>query len=510
MVVIGHIKQGMMMRSYSSFFDVCYKLQPIVEAIKKEEGTAYFVGGSVRDLIFGREIKDVDIEVHGLSLERLEKILQPFGIVMLVGKAFGVLRLAGLDVDWSIPRQDSKGRKPTVALNPYLTIELACRRRDLTMNAMAIDIHKVFNQLPTLQANLGDFNPLEDIEIIDPYGGLADIKNGCLQLVDKDLFLEDSLRFFRVMQFIGRFEMVPSAQLNQVCATMKLWDEQSNSPLARERIFEEIKKLFLKSKKPSLGFRWLKDIGRLAEVFSEIYALIGIAQRPDYHPEGDVFEHTMQSLDAAAMQTEYQKFSGGTAEDEKFLIMLAVLCHDFGKVITTDQNLHCKGHEEEGIPLVERFLDRITQDQFLITAVKKLVRNHCTPLALTGDQVTLKAYKRLAAKLAPEVALRHIGFVALADVLGRNPASSIPLTLETIRNNQDVFKEHQRRMVKFVSMAHEAQVMNGPEEPVLLGRHLLDVVQPGVELGKLLKKAYDIQIDEGIKDWKELKKRVLK
>src|SRR5438445_13482845 len=118
-----------------------YRLvQQIVQQIHQHGGQSLLVGGAVRDLLLGIEIKDLDIEVHKLSLADLETILRAHGPLSLVGKSFGVLRLHGLDIDWSLPRADSSGRKPEVLINPHMSISQACRRRDLTINAMAIDL----------------------------------------------------------------------------------------------------------------------------------------------------------------------------------------------------------------------------------------------------------------------------------------------------------------------------------------------------------------------------------
>jgi len=463
----------------------------MLQAIKNAGGTAYLVGGSVRDLVLGKALKDLDIEVHGLGITDLEKILQSFGPVALVGKQFGVLRLHHLDIDWSLPRRDSVGRKPEVMFDPTMTIEQACRRRDVTMNAMAINLHE--HEKIEAAMRKGFFEEI----IIDPYNGLADIKNKSLRAVDAQLFTQDPLRFFRVMQFIGRFEMIPDDQLETICRTMALRDQQTHQPLARERIFEEIKKMILKSCRPSLGFRWLKKIERLHDTFPEIHALIAIQQRADYHPEGDVFEHTMQAIDAAAQSDYYHETLWGAAEDEKFLIVIGTLCHDFGKATTTDENLHCHGHEEAGVPLAQKFLKRITDDLFLSKAVSKLVRHHLAPFMLLREEAGAKAYKRLAAKLAPEVTMRQLGLVALADYRGRNGINSQPLTA------------HQEKFDQFINNAEQANVVHQAEAPVLLGRHLLDVVQPGPQMGELLDKAYNIQIDEGITDVDELRRRVL-
>lgn len=268
--------------------------------------------------------------------------------------------------------------------------------------------------------------------------------------------------------------------------------------LARERIFEEIKKLLLKARRPSLGFRWLASLGRLEEFFPELYALIGVAQRPDFHPEGDVFEHTMQALDAAAVLHDYQATENMSVEDEKLMIMLAALCHDLGKATTTDENLSCHGHDDAGEPLAYELLKRLTDNVFLLKAVCKLVRNHMRPFTLARDKSSPRAYKRLALALAPEVSMRQSALLALADTRGRNGAWHEPLT-EFIQEYDD-----------FLAASARARVTHAPEKPVLLGRHLLGLVPPGPEMGALLDAAYQIQIDEGITDVEELKRLVLK
>lgn len=502
-------------QSIITFLEICENLCPIIFEIKKAGGTAYMVGGSVRDLVLNHQIKDADIEVHGITTESLEVVLSKFGKVATIGKQFGVLRLLRsgnkLDVDWSLPRTDSKGRKPTVKIDPEMDIKTACRRRDLTMNAMAIDLNFVCQNFESIKKSANDknldknFDPVKDLKIIDSYGGLEDIKHKRLSAVDEKLFLEDPLRFFRVMQFIGRFEMQPDSKLNRLCSTMslaqhklpsrKFLESEKNMSLAKERIHEELKKLLLKSNHPSLGFRWLLKIGRLKETFPELNDLVNVPQNPKYHPEGDVFEHTMQALDAAATIEFYDE---GNRDYEQYLITLSALCHDLGKANKTDKDLHCKGHEFESVKIATRFLKRLTNNKLLIKTVKKLVKFHCMPLQLTGQKSTLKAYKKLAIKLAPETNLRQLALLWLSDNRGR------------CKDFMKTYKLFSNEFLEFIKKAEQAKVVTQPEAPVLLGRHLIDVVKPGPEIGKLLKKAYRIQIEHGITDPAELKKRVVK
>ncbi len=241
--------------------------------------------------------------MYGLTTDQLEKILRSFGPVSLVGKSFGVLRLHGLDIDWSLPRADSAGRKPTVVIDPTMSFEQAFRRRDLTINAVGIDLHTY--------------------ELIDPFNGQQDLTNKLLRPTDVQLFTEDPLRFFRVMQFIGRFEMEPTESLNVLCTKMDI------SHVSIERIETEFEKLLLKSVHPSRGIRWIATIGRLQDVLPELAATVGVAQNPQWHPEGDVFEHTMQALDAAAALPYTDKRT-------RLIILYAALCHDLGKAVTTE------------------------------------------------------------------------------------------------------------------------------------------------------------------------------
>jgi tRNA nucleotidyltransferase (CCA-adding enzyme) len=442
----------------------------IITKIVHAGGRALLVGGAVRDLLLELPLKDLDIEVHQLSEEQLSAILQQYGPVSLVGKSFGVLRLHGLDIDWSLPRADSSGRKPEVIIDPGMGIEAACRRRDLTMNAMAIDLHTLC--------------------LIDVYGGQQDLAHGLLRETDADLFVQDPLRFFRVMQFISRFSMRTAPSLDAICSAMDI------SGVSVERIEQEFHKMMLSSPRPSLGLRWLVDIGRLRYVLPELDATRGIAQNPEWHPEGDVFEHTMQAIDAAASIT-----ANYTSPDEKRIIMYAALCHDLGKVTTThvvDGVIKSEMHAQVGEPIARRMMRRISRAQELIDAVCLMVLYHMEPGQFVHGNAKAAAYKRLARKLAPHATLLQLSDLARADRRGRNAHSHLPLT----DDDPDI--------IQFRERAIHAQVFESVEQPILNGRDLLDSVPAGPELGALVRKAYEIQLEEGITDAAELKRRVLR
>src|SRR3990167_4052114 len=160
------------------------QVKNIFDEIYQQGGRVLLVGGAVRDCLLGCLSSDLDFEVYHLSFEQVQDILQKFGKVSFVGKSFGVLRLHGFDADWSIPRTDSIGRKPNVQLDPNMSFVQAFRRRDVTVNAMGIDV--------------------ASLELIDPYDGLADLQKKILRACDVDFFVQDPLRLFRVMQLTAR------------------------------------------------------------------------------------------------------------------------------------------------------------------------------------------------------------------------------------------------------------------------------------------------------------------
>ena len=434
------------------------RVKPLITHLLQEGGRVYLVGGAVRDLIMDNEIKDLDIEIHGIPLEQLEKVLQKHGSVSIIGKSFGVLRVHGLHIDWSLPRTDAAGRKPEVTIDPHMDIQKASARRDLTMNAMAIDMHHRL--------------------LLDPFNGQQDIKDKILRTPDPLFFAQDPLRFYRVMQFISRFAMYPDTELTNQCKTIDI------STVSHERIEAECEKMLLKSVQPSLGLRWLQTIGRLEELFPELYATASVPQDPRWHPEGTVFEHTMQTVDAAArvLYDDHEK---------RIQLLLAALCHDLGKVVATQQTkdrITSYGHELYGVSLAKNMLMRITHNKERIRVVTTLVRHHMAPLQFIANNAQQAAYKRLAYALSPYTNIHMLADLACADKCGRNAASIQPLDGPCTQ------------VQLFLDKAAEAQVQYDKEEPIVTGNDLLPYISSGPQMGTLLKKAYALQINKNIKD----------
>ena len=260
-------------------------LSGVFNALRAAGGRAWLVGGVVRDAWLGadRAAKDYDVEVFGLEQARLEDALRTLGRVDTVGEAFTVYKLSGLEgvggaVDVSLPRRDSKAgpghRGIAVVGDPSLGLEDAARRRDFTMNAMMYD-------------------PLAD-ELADPHGGRADLDRRLLRAVDPATFGEDPLRALRAVQFAARFLLAVEPQTARLCAAMPI------AELPAERIFGEIEKLLLQAARPSRGFALLREWGMRETVCPELQHLEGTPQDPQWHPEGDVWTHTLQAIDEAA------------------------------------------------------------------------------------------------------------------------------------------------------------------------------------------------------------------
>ena len=424
------------------------------------------VGGAVRDAFLDIPLHDLDIEIYEIPLHELEKILKKYGPVRKVGKIFGVLKIDGFPIDWSLPRVDGPGRKPVVAYNPHLSYQEAFARRDLTINALGIECRS--------------------LELIDPFNGLSDIEHKILRAPNSGFFIQDPLRYFRVMQFMGRFAFVPNQELIAIGKKIDLEN------ISFERIEEEFYKLFVLSKKPSLGIDWLYVTGRLQAILPEVYALIGVEQQYEWHPEGDVFEHTKQALDAASMLQVYD-----SAED-RLVMSLAALCHDLGKSVTTctvDGKINSLGHDVAGVPLAQSALYRMTSRVRVIHRVLKLVRWHMMPFSLVSNTAGVSAYKRLAIRLAPETSCKELALLAHCDKSARNPEKNGPLLVGYAQESI---------LLEFQKKAMEADVFEKPEVPVLMGKDISMYIVPGPQMGKILKEAYALQIEKGITDKEKL------
>jgi tRNA nucleotidyltransferase (CCA-adding enzyme) len=437
------------------------KVIALSRAVNDLGGRALLVGGCVRDALMGKEPKDWDLEVYDIDPERLRAVLDQFGPVNVVGESFTVYKL-GHDLDVSLPRRERKsgrGHKGFVIEgDPWMSVWEAALRRDFTINAILQD-------------------PLTG-EVIDPFHGRGDIERGILRAVSEETFAEDSLRVLRAAQFAARFQFEIEPFTIAICRAIDLSD------LPAERIWGELEKLLLHAARPSVGLEWLRRLGAVENLFPEIESLVDVPQDSEWHPEGDVFVHTQLVLDRARELIEDLEYP------KQITVMLAALAHDFGKPATTefvDGRLRSRGHEEAGVAPAESFLDRInihTIDGYNVRAqVIALVREHLKPgeFYKKRDEVGEGAFRRLARRCELDLLYR----VAKADSLGRN-ADWVPREQWYGSEAQEWFRER----------ARELQVEKRAPEPILLGRHLLELgVEPGPAMGEITRAVYEMQLD---------------
>ena len=438
-------------------------LRGVTELVRDAGGTAYLVGGSVRDHLLGRVVRDLDVEVFGIEANRLKSLLEERFPLDLVGRAFGVLKLRGVPIDIGLPRRETKigrgHRGFAVDSDPWLPLESAARRRDFTLNAIYLD-------------------PLKEL-IEDPVGGTVDLERRILRHTSP-AFAEDPLRVMRGMQLTARYELQADPVTVELCRRIQ------PEGLARERIFDEWRKLLLLGRKPSSGLAFLRDSGWLS-YFPELEALTHCRQDPDWHPEGDVWIHTLHALDAFVAER--------TGDDREDLVVgLAVLCHDLGKPLTSvreagGSRIRSPQHESAGEAPTRSFLARLTDQRDLVDAVVPLVREHLKPQFLYDAQASDAAVRRLARRVGR---IDRLVRVARADSRGRPPRESGEFPAG------DWLLERARALA----------VETRRPEPLLLGRDLLDLgAEPGPELGDLLTACYEAQLDgdfttrEAGRDW---------
>ena len=362
-------------------------------------GRTFYVGGFVRDKILGIENKDMDIEVHGIEPEVLREILSEVGEPMSYGSSFGVYSLKGYDIDIAMPRKEhatGKGHRDfEVFVDPFIGTAEAARRRDFTMNAV-----------------------MEDVltgELVDPFGGKQDLEKGIIRHIDSDTFVEDPLRVLRGAQFASRFGF------NIADDTSDLFRSMDLSALSMERVEDELKKALLKGKKPSVFFEVLRSADGLDVWFPEVKALIGIEQDPKFHPEGDVWTHTMEVLDRAARYRYKTK--------NPYAFMLLALTHDFGKAVTTEVvngRIHAYDHETEGLPAIETFLRRITNESEVISYVLNMVPLHMKPNVVAASKSAVKVTNRMFDRAAAPEDLIYFAMSDKPVMSGDNPFTGDP------------------------------------------------------------------------------------
>lgn len=399
---------------------------------------AFFAGGCVRDLLLGRPFKDIDIASHA----RPEEVEALFPHTHAIGKAFGVIQVVqgGKVFEVATFRQDlayQDGRRPE-GYEPSSPAEDASRR-DFTINGMFL-------------------NP-QTGELIDWVDGLADLKSGTLRAIGPpDLrFREDHLRLLRAIRFASVLDFTIAPETWQaICRAAPLLTK-----ISVERIRVELSRLLCESPRAGDGLTLLKDSGLLAVILPEMLACVGCEQPPEYHPEGDVWQHTVMMLNALDHPSETLAFS--------------VLLHDIGKPATRtveDGHIRFQGHAQVGAEIAEIWLRKMKFSKAMRETITGMVYRHMDMISV--PQMRQATLRKIVARdcFADELELHRI------DCLCSNGLTASTEILNAARADFEA----------------EAAL----PEPWITGKDLLDMgLPPGPELGRWKHAAYEQQL-EGI------------
>jgi len=430
--------------------------------VADQGGDAYLVGGAVISELSGRVPDNYDLELHGLEQTTVETILGDVAghePLRMEGRSYGVYRLTveGIDIECSLPRRDSKTgpRHPdvTASIDPFMGVAAAAQRRDFTIGA-------IYKHVLTGQ-------------IEDPTGGRRDLAEHVLRAVDDRTFADDPLRAVRAVQLAGRYDLQPD--LRTLALLRSLVPETVHLP--PERFAPEWRKLFLKSEHPSIGLRLAKTMGLYRIWSPELDALDHIEQDPEYHPEGDVWTHTLLVVDEAK-----------TRSPQELEVHLAALLHDTGKSTTTRTDergrIIAYGHEQAGCEPAQRFLERQGFGADSVSVVTALIREHMTPHTLyrEKDMVHDGAIRRLARRLSPAT-IDQLCVLASADIAG----SSLPGGSRFDFPSGDWLRDRARAL----KIEHQAPI------PIIHGRDLLARGwKPGPIFGQIITAA-ELAIENG-------------
>ncbi len=464
------------------------------------------VGGSVIDLIQGRSPKDFDLETFGMPYQGIVSSLSDLK-PKEVGASFGIVivNVNGVDVDINVPRVDNKvGKGHTgfeTVFDPHMTVKEAARRRDFTINTLAVDVLTG--------------------ELHDPFGGLADLNQGILKATDPVLFVQDPLRALRAMQLLARKASTVDPR------TMGLIKGMVNEfpDLAGARVHEEWRKLLLKAEKPSVGMEFLRESGWLQH-FPELANLVGCQQNEEWHPEGDVWTHALLTVDAAA------QLRHTVPEAQKEGFMFGALLHDIGKAATTitqemidsgddpwvarrvektgkapqDLLLTAHEHDKVGGEMVKGFLNRFTESKKLIKLTTAIVTEHMQPYMLTQGNARKSRFELLHNRMHEAGGdFELITKQCMCDCC----ASALPEAGRSLASGRTNWEDEiSQRMYDLM----DEGVGKDKVADIILGRHLMEAtgVRGARWFGPALKAAHHLQFEEGVLDFDTLLAEALK
>lgn len=431
-----------------------YNFKPLEKQILDDlakRGRIYLVGGIVRDMLLYGEVDyhDVDVEVYDIEIDELEKILSKYGRVNTVGKCFGVLKLDVLpNFDFALPRIEYKNGKThkdfDIQVDKNLDLKVASSRRDFTINAIMYDYKY-------------------DV-IIDLHHGLEDLNNHILKMVNRDTFSEDPLRVLRLAQFISRLEFGVDHETKQLCKDMV--EQGMLEHLSHERVIEEYNKLLM-SHIPSLGIVFLLEIGALFEPLQEL-ALCH--QRLDFHPEGNVMNHTLLVVDLAALCKDKTSWP--------LAFMWGAFLHDIGKPKVTTPEGRAPGHNESGVEVFQEYFSSIISNKKLKKYIKTMIFYHMHLMNMVRNNSKDYSFYKLLKGIDGVMPIYDLVYISKCDKLGRlaNRPETILQLDEFIQDRVSRLGDHALK-------------------PIINGQDLLKLgFHEGKEFKELLDWSYDLQM----------------
>lgn len=462
-------------------------VKEIATIIQQNGGTCYYVGGFVRDSILKRENTDIDVEVFGISGDLLASILSKFGEVDYVGKSYGTYKLHSTDIEFSIPRTEFIGKiSGNEVLLPKETdlsvvekIQTAFPDKRIVLTSTEQFGHKDFLVIPLKEDDVKTAAVRRDISInaiymdvftgeyVDFFGGMDDIKNKIIRCVDEHTFPDDPLRVLRVCRFAATLGFRVDQKTIDLCKSISV------KTLPKERIFNELTKILLKSAKPSIGLEYLLETTVIHQLFPELECLPFCLQRRKTHPEGNVWIHTMMVTDAAA---DFRDFSS-----DALSFMYGALCHDIGKPISTTvvgDDVTVKNHEENGAIVSVNFMKRLTNEKNLIKNVKSLVSHHMRPYVIFAKEPVQDAQKSIK-RLIVSTQINDVILLSLCDCIGRGASDRFCCASKMC--------DWLANQIKMIEPNCLTPYVTGDD---LIGHGL----KPGPEFKEILNHAFDMQL----------------
>jgi len=434
----------------------------VCQALTDAGGKVFCVGGATRDLQLDIDPKDIDLEVFGLTADEVAAALSTIGKPKLTGEQFGVFKIniGKHEYDVALPRREiSTGPRHIdfeFVQDPYMMPAEAALRRDFTINSISYD-------------------PLTR-EIIDPMSGMRDLDDKLLRTNQQNAFDEDPLRMLRAMQIISRFKLKPALSLIRQAK-----ENTCYHTITKERIWIEWEK-WARSEYPDLGLEFLAE-SDLVSRYPQLHEMMRTPQDKRWHPEGNVWIHTLQVVRMAAW------ISRDLPAEEKRIAVLAALCHDMGKPSTTEIDglrITSINHCSKGVPVARSFLKSIHAPGHVVNKVLPLVREHLAHASFKpGEEISDSAVLRLAERLHPATVKQWINLVG-ADLSGRSVSPA--------RDGQPF--PHLKINDQWRGIASRLQIESEKPEPLIKGKHLIERgEQPGPKLGAKLKDLYDRQLN---------------